>query len=120
MRRRKSEAGEGQIGCLFGLILFLLVLFIAYKMIPIKVRAAELRQTVTDEAKSAGTHDDKRITEIIVAKALEEKLPVTEDNVRIVRQGTEIIVDVEYDVPIEFPGKTFKWHFKHHAQNPIF
>jgi hypothetical protein len=119
-RRNQREAGEGQAGCLFGLVLLALALFIAWKMIPVKVRTAELRGTVVDEAKSAGTHDDKRITAAILAKAQEENLPVLEENIKIVRASSEIIVDVEYTVPIDFPGKTFNWHIKHHTQNPIF
>jgi hypothetical protein len=121
MRRRKyGETGEGQAGCLFGLILLALALFIAWKMIPVKVHAAELRGTVVDEAKSAGTHDDKRILAAILDKAKDEGLPVTAEDVTITREKGEITVDVEYVVPIDFPGKTYQWHIKHHAQNPIF
>ena len=119
-RRNQRELGEGQAGCLFGVVLLALALFIAWKMIPVKVRTAELRGTVVDEAKSAGTHDDNRIKAAILAKAQEENLPVTEDDITIVRASSEITVDVDYTVPIAFPGKTFNWHIKHHTQNPIF
>lgn len=119
-RRNRSERGEGQAGCLVGVVLLALGLFVAYKLIPIKIRAAELRQTVVDESKSAGTHDDKAILGNILAKANEQKLPVNEENVKIVRAGSSITVDVDYVVPVDFPGKTFNWHLHHHAENPIF
>jgi hypothetical protein len=119
-RRQRGEVGEGQAGCLIGLILLFLAIFIAYKVIPVKVRAAELRQTVTDEAKSAGTHQDGRIMKAILAKAEEQNLPVTEDNVSISRNTNTITIDVEYTVPLQFPGYTYQWHIKHHAENPIF
>lgn len=120
MRRNLRERGEGQLGCIFGLILVLLAVFVAYKVIPVKVRAADLRQTVVDEAKSAGTHDDKLILKSILAKAEENNLPVTEDNVTIERRASNIYVNVEYTVPIQFPGYTYNWHIVHHAENPIF
>ena len=121
MRRRNNrELGEGQAGCLVGLILLATALFIAYKVIPVKVKAAELRQVVVDEAKSAGTHDDARIRATILSKALENKLPVTEDDIVINRGVNEITVDVNYTVSIDFPIKPYKWHINHHAQNPIF
>jgi hypothetical protein len=120
MRKHRSERGEGNAGCLFGLIVLALVAFIDYKMIPVKVKAADLKQTVTDEAKMAGTHNNELIMKSILAKAQENKLPVTEDNVKINRTGGEITVDVEYDVPIDFPGKTWMWHQHIVAQNPIF
>jgi len=120
MSKRRSQRGEGNVGCLFGLIILALAVFIAWKMIPVKVKAADLKQTITDEAKMAGTHNDSLIMKSILAKAQENKLPVTEDNVKISRTGGEITVDVEYYVPIDFPGKTFMWHQHIVAQNPIF
>lgn len=120
MRFSRRERGEGQMGCLVGLILLALAIFVAYKMIPVKVKAAELRQEVVDEAKAAGTHNDDRIRAAILAKAKENNLPVAEDNIHIERAHSEITVDVDYVIPIDFPGYTFKWKQHHHAQNPIF
>lgn len=117
---RRRERGEGNFGCLIGLIFLALAIFVAYKMIPIKVKAAELRQVVTDEAKSAGTHNDDKIRAAILAKAQEDNLPVTEDDIDIKRTSGEITVTVSYTVPIVFPGFTYQWHLQHVAQNPIF
>jgi len=118
--RLRRERGEGQLGCLVGLIFLAIGIFVAWKMIPVKVKAAELRQMVVDEAKSAGTHNDGKIRDFILNKARENDLPVSEENIKISRAHAEIIVDVEYDVPIQFPGFVYKWHQHHHAQNPIF
>ena len=52
-RRKRSERGEGQMGCIFGLVLMAIGIFIAWKLVPIKVRAAELRQEVLDQSKAA-------------------------------------------------------------------
>ena len=120
MRVRRSERGEGKLGCLFGLILLAIAVVIAFKMIPVKVKAAELRQVVSDEAKAAGTHNDDKIRGAIMQKVYDTKLPVTVEDVHITRSQGEITVDVEYDVPIDFPGFTYKWHQHHHANNPIF
>ena len=120
MRRSRRESGEGQLGCLFGLALLLIAVYVAWKVIPVKVKAADLRQTVVDEAKSAGTHNDGTIMKYILAKASDVELPVTEDNVKIKRRTNDITIDVDYVVPIEFPGYTYNWHINHHAENPIF
>jgi hypothetical protein len=118
--KNRRERGEGNAGCLLGLIILALVAFIAYKMIPVKVKAADLKQTVTDEAKMAGTHRDDVIMKQILAKARELKLPVSEDNVKISRTPTDISVEVDYSVPIDFPGKTIDWHQHITAENPVF
>src|SRR5262245_40944273 len=120
MRVRRSERGEGKLGCLFGLIVLGLAALVAFKMIPVKVKAAELRQVVVDEAKAAGTHNNEQIKGASMQKVYDTKLPVTEDDVKVTRANSQITVDVEYDVPIDFPGFTYKWHQHHHAENPIF
>jgi hypothetical protein len=120
MRRNRGERGEGQFGCVIGLLLLLAAIFVAYKMIPIKVQAAALRQEVVDEAKSAGMHSDERIMAQILKKAQENNLPVTEDNVKISRGANSISVDVQYVVPLQFPGFVYQWKFHHTAENPIF
>lgn len=120
MRRTRGQRGEGNFGCLFALVLFAIGLFIAYKVIPVKVRTAELRQEVVDQSKSAGLLSDAKILAAILAKAQDLKLPVTEQDVKIERARGSITVDVEYTVPIDFPGYKYLWHLHHHAENPIF
>ena len=119
-RRSRSQAGEGQLGCIFGLAVFLVAIFIAYKIVPVKVKAAELRQVVIDEGKSAGTQSDVKIRKAILATAADQGLPVTDDDIQITRTGNEIRIDVDYVVPIQFPGRTWEWHLHHSAENPIF
>ena len=120
MLRNRRERGEGQFGCLVGLVFLLLAGLIAYKMIPVKVKTADLRDTIQDEAKSAGQLSDKQILAAILKKAEINGLPVTEDNVRINRSSNSIQIDVQYTVPVEFPGYTHNWKFHHKTDNPIF
>lgn len=120
LRNRRGQRGEGQFGCLVGLIVLLVAAVLAYKMIPVKVKAADLRDTIVDEAKSAGQHDEKVIMRNILQKAKELNFPVTEENIKINRKSTYIIIDVNYVVPVDLPGYTYNWSFHHHAENPIF
>jgi hypothetical protein len=117
----RRQRGEGQFGCLVGLIVLLIGLFICFKMVPVKIRASEIRQTMEDEAKSAGTHNDERIRNAIIRKGSEERITLSEENIKIERtSNNEIIIDIQYDVPVDFPGYLYTWHFHHHATNPIF
>jgi hypothetical protein len=120
MLRNRRERGEGQFGCLVGLAVLLVAALVAWKMIPVKVKAAEFRETVVDEAKSGGQHNDARIRKAILTKAEDLDLPVTSDDILINRKAASIRVEVAYTVPIEFPGYTYNWNFKHSAENPIF
>jgi hypothetical protein len=120
MVRNRGERGEGQLGCLIGLVLLLAAGLVAYKVIPVKVRAAEMRDVVIDEARSAGQNPDSRIMQTILTRAKHLDLPVTENNVSIVRGGGMIRIDVKYTLEVDFPGYTYVWNFHHKAENPLF
>jgi hypothetical protein len=120
MQRNRRERGEGQFGCLVGLVILLVAILVAWKMIPIKVKSAELRDAIQDEARSAGTHRDPRILKTILDTAERLELPVTEDEITIRRANNIITIEVDYVVPVEFPGYTYEWEFNHKAENPIF
>lgn len=120
MRRRSSERGEGKGGCIFGLIFLLSVIFIAYKVVPVKIAAAELKQVIFDEAKSAGQQNDKQIRATIMAKATQLGLPLESANLIIARERQSIRVEATYTVPIAFPGYTHQSNYHHKAENPIF
>jgi hypothetical protein len=121
MVRNRRERGEGQFGCLVGLVLLLIAGLVAYKMIPVKVKAADLRETIVDEGKSAGRHGDEQIRKEILNKATQIGLPVTDKDVVIKRISGDIQIKVTYTVPVEFPGGyTFNWNFKVETDNPIF
>jgi len=120
MSRNRRERGEGQFGCLVGLVVLLLAGLVAYKLIPVKVKAADLRETVVNEARSAGQLKDPTLLGNIVNKGKLLGLPVAPEDVKIRRANNYIYIDVEYTVPVEFPGYTYQWHFEHHAENPIF
>lgn len=120
MRISRRERGEGQFGCIVGLILLVVGVVVAYKVIPVKVRAADLRQEIQDDAKSAGMMNDEKIRASILAKARENNLPVTDDNIKISRGSNQINIVVDYSVPIDFPGYTYVWHVHDERNNPIF
>src|SRR3954471_22221323 len=100
MSRKKWQRGEGQMGCLVGLVLLAIAALIAYRLIPVKVRAADMRETVVDESKSAGQHNDNQMLGNILYKAQQLELPVKEENVKIVRTPNYVRVDVQYTVPV--------------------
>lgn len=120
MSRKRWQRGEGQFGCLVGLVVLAIAGLIAYRLIPVKVKTAELRDTVIDEARSAGQRKDKQIKATILSQAKRLDLPLTEEGIDIRRTRSYIYVDVKYTVPVEFPGYVHNWDFHHHVENPVF
>ncbi|HSP34422.1 MAG TPA: hypothetical protein VLU46_08910 [Thermoanaerobaculia bacterium] len=120
MGRSGRQRGESQFGCLLGLVFLAVAIFVAYKIIPVKIRAAEIRQETIDQAKAAGMRGDDKIIYAITQKAEENHIPLTSDNIIIRRGANDIQIDVDYTVSIDFPGYKYNWHFHHTAANPLF
>ncbi|HSN68839.1 MAG TPA: hypothetical protein VLV48_06320 [Thermoanaerobaculia bacterium] len=120
MGRHRMQRGEGQLGCIFGLIVLIAAGYIAFKMVPVKVRAADLRQEIVDVARSAGVYKEGQIRQKIMAKAEELELPLEPDDLQVVRKSDRVYIEATYVVPVEFPGYTYQWRFRHIADNPVF
>ena len=120
MGRERTQRGEGQLGCIIGLIILIAASYIAFKMIPVKVRAADLRSEIVDVARSAAMYKEPQIRARIMAKAEELDLPLEPDGLEILRKPDRIYIEANYVVPVEFPGYTHQWKFRHIADNPVF
>lgn len=120
MNRRRHQSGEGQAGCIISLLLLLAVAFIAFKLVPVKVKAAEFRQELVDEAKSGSLRKDKQIRANLMDKASELGIPLEDQNLKISRSRSQITIEAKYTVPVEFPGYTHMWEFDPSYSTPLF
>ena len=121
MPRRRSERGEGNFGCILWLLALGLVTLIAWKAVPVKIASTQLYDFMDEQAKfaAARTPPDE-IAKAIVSRAHQLDLPLDKTDVHVTRDGDRIFMDVEYTVPLDFPGYTYKWHFHQKLDRPIF
>jgi hypothetical protein len=120
-RRRTAERGEGNLGCIFWVLLAAIGVLIAWKAVPVKMSSSELYDYMDEMARfSAGKEPPEEIKKKILARANELRLPLDKEHVSVERVGDSIRMSVEYTVPVEFPGYTYNWHFQHELNRPIF
>lgn len=121
LSRPKGQLGEGQAGCIIGLLVLLAAGFFSYKVIPPKLKAAEMRQFIVDEGKSAGLRrGDKHIRDNIMDKADQLEIALAPRDLIIKRSRGKITIEASYVIPVEFPGYTHNWAFHHKTENPLF
>lgn len=121
MPRRRSERGEGNLGCIFWLLAMGIVLLIAWKAIPVKLQSAELYDHMDEIAKFAARRATiEEIEKSILARAVELKIPLQKKDITVNKTGQRIFMQIEYNIPLEFPGFTYQWHFKQTVDRPIF
>ena len=96
----RRQAGQGKIGCAIWVVCFLIASMVAYKMIPVKVKTAELQDFMVDQAKWAGNASNEALKKSILAKAHELGLPLDEKAVKVEKDRDRVRMEAVYTVPI--------------------
>jgi hypothetical protein len=97
------------------------VTLIAWKAVPVKIASTQLYDFMDEQAKyaAARTPPDE-IAKQIVNRAHQLDIPLDKQDVHVTRDGDRIFMEVEYTIPLSFPGYTYQWHFHQKLDRPIF
>lgn len=121
MPRRTAERGEGNLGCIVWLLVLAVAVMISWKMIPVKVNNAELVDFMTEVAQfQSAQKTPEEIKLIILTRAGELGIPLTKENIVVTKTRDRVRMTVDYTMPVQFPGYTYNWHFRHELDRPIF
>jgi len=121
MVRRTAERGESNLGCIIWLVVLAIAVLVSWKMIPVKVNSAELADYMVEVAQfQSARMPPEDVKKLILNRAVELNIPLAKENVTVIRTGDRIRMTVEYTVPVEFPGYTYNWHFRHELDRPVF
>jgi hypothetical protein len=120
LRKPFGARGEGNVGCILWALVFILVVFVAWKMVPVKMASAKLHDFMDEQGKFAKDTPEERIYKSIVQKANELDIPLDPKALEVQRTNDYIKMKVRYTIPVEFPGYTYQWKFEHVVDRPIF
>ena len=120
MDRLHFRHGQGKLGCILWLLVLLAVVGVTAKLIPIKIRSAELYDFMEEQALFAGRTKPEEIKKRILRRAQELDLPLTKKNLSVERRAGRVRMRATYTVPVELPGYTFEWDFEHILDRPVF
>jgi hypothetical protein len=120
----KARRGRGatQIGCLIGFAILLFAILIGIKILPLRLAVAELQdlcERQADQATMPG-NTDERIAALILKRAEEKHLPVTERDIRVWRDVGEIHILVKYRVVVPLILTGYDWDVEHKVDRPLF
>lgn len=120
MFRRGPSRGEGNLGCILWAILLGLVVLIAVKAVPVKISSSELYDYMLEQVKLSPNTPPELMEKRILQKARELDLPLDKKGLEVERVGDRIRITANYTVPVEFPGYTYQWEFRHAIDRSIF
>ena len=120
-RRRGLRTGEGNVGCILWVLVLAIIGLICFKVIPVKIANAEL----LDYIETTSQHASKKETgEILrkrfLKKAAELELPVEKDDISVKKTNDAVRVELNYTIPLEFPGYTYEMTVDKTIEKTIF
>ena len=121
MGPRTAERGEGRLGCILWALALAIAVLLAWKLIPVKVKSAELYDFMEELARfNAAREAPESLQAKILTRAAELGLPLSKEGIKITLTRDRVRIVVDYTVPVAFPGYTHQWHFHHELDRPIF
>ena len=119
-----NQKGEGRGRFIFGLLIFLTAIYLAWKVIPVMIRVYAFEDAVREECKFLHRRTLDTLKTDIANAGRAEDLPVTEEDITVNKfrseEHQELKVTVTYTVPIVTPFYIYYWDQTINYQAPVF
>ncbi len=118
--RLQRQKGEGKLGCMVWLAVFLAIIMFGWKTLPVKTSSSQLKDFMVEQSKFARSASNQQIATRILNKANELDLPVTTKGITVRKTSARVEMRCKYTVPVEFPFYTWNWNFDLHVERAVF
>ena|SRR5579864_3328802 len=107
------------IKALFGLFVVVAMVYLGVKVLPPYFANYQFEDVVDNEAKmnSYNQKSEQEIRDGLLKKAHDLEIPLTSDQVKVQRMGSELAISVDYSVHIDIPVYPFDLHFTPSSKN---
>lgn len=119
--RRRRERGEGNLGCIVGVVLLAVVVIIGIKAVPAKLAVAELTDyagELADRATAPGMTDEV-IAQRILERANKLRLKLPAENLKVTRSNLYINIEMRFEVVLNYPLYTYVWKVHKSIERPL-
>ena len=119
---KNGQRGEGRVGFIITLIVVVVLIFVGVKIIPVRINAYQLEDTLREEARyaSANRNNDAAVKKRILEEAETLNIPLDPKNVTVKRNKKEVIVRARFEQPIDLKVTTYTFRFDAEQRAPVF
>lgn len=118
--RFTSQRGEGKIGCIFWLIGMLIFGMVLMKVVPTKMAVMQLEDHMLELAKTQPRKSQAFFEKSIIRRSEELRLDLTKKNVKVKKYKERVVMDVQFDVPVDLLVTTYIWNVKINVDRDLF
>ncbi len=120
MGQTGGERGEGRSGCIFWLLVSLVFALISFEAVPIKMATMKLEDHMKDLAMTQPRRPKEFFEQEIFNKARFLDLEIPRKQIRVKKFTERVVMDVEFEAPIEILTFTYNWNISIHVDRDIF
>ncbi len=119
-----NQKGEGKAGAIFGFAVFLLVIYLAWTIIPVMIRVYTFEDAVREECKFMHGRTLEQLKEDLVQAAQSNELDIEMEDIKADKRFDEnhhsLRVHIDYNVPIATPFYVYNWQQNINYDAPVF
>lgn len=115
-----NQRGEGKGGVVFGLFVLFLVIYLAFKIVPVAIHVFAFEDAAKEECKYNGNKKLDFIQDRVYNIGMRELLPIEPEDIQLQKIDNNLHMEVDYSVPIVFPGYTYNWSQHVEYDAPVF
>ena len=120
MRSLRWQKGEGKVGVIFWILVFVIAGVLAKEWIPVKISDMQLKDHVDELAKLHPRRNGEFYTDMILRRANDLDIPLDRKNLKVDKTGQRVRVSLEYTQTLNLLFTTFDWTFRWKVERDIF
>jgi len=113
----------GTVKLVFGLLVIVTAVYLGAELVPVYYANYEFQDAINTETtlETYTTKPEAEIQQMILKKAQDLQIPVSKEQIKVVRHGTtgtgSLSIQAPYDVHLDFPGYPLDLHFAASSEN---
>ena len=120
--RLPGTSGKGNLGCLFSLLILVVLGYLGYKFVPHYMSHFELKDALNEiavyrVARGGSGSEKQTIQEEVIAKAKGLGIQLKRDDIKVRQEEEKIYITVKYTVPVDLPNQVYDLDFEFTGHN---
>jgi hypothetical protein len=116
---RRAEQGAGKLKALLFTVVFVLVVYSAFKIVPAYVSDYQLSDKMQEQARFAvvNHYTEDQIRDNIYKLTQDLEIPVRREDIKVVSTSSVVKISVDYTVPVDLVFYHVDLHFSPSSEN---
>jgi len=116
---RRSQRGDGKLKAIVFTLIFILGIYVAYKLVPPYVSEYQLQDKMEELARFGivNRYSDEQVRENVYKEVQDLNLPIKREDIKVTVTQATCRISVDYTVPVDLLFYSTELHFSPSSEN---